>query len=117
MDSPNTRQEADELVLRARREAHIVLQAYQIALMENARAQAEYKAAKARAYMAAEGSIEQRKAAADAECADLSLAAEIADARKAAAREALEFHRDDRSAAQTICSNWRAEKAALGLEQ
>lgn len=76
---------------------------------EYAHAEDAYRMAKAQAYMAAEGTVDERKSVADLATSKERTAALIADGRRQAALEAVRSRRGQLSALQTVANGMRSE--------
>lgn len=75
-----------------------------------AHAEHDYRLAKARAWTTCrDGTVPERQAAVDGECADLRLARDLAEAGRLAALEALRSRRAQLSALQSVAAAHRAE--------
>lgn len=108
MEAPTTREIVEEmLALSGILDADLsTLHANEV---EYAQADNAYRAAKAKAYLAASGTIPERDAKVDEKCGDERLAQRMADAKRYAAREAVRTRRAQLSAWQSIANAAKAE--------
>lgn len=81
------------------------------------RAKAAYKVAFARIFLTTTGSMDVRKQTATQETADLDFAAELAEAKVRAAREAIRTLRDQLDVGRSLGAAARAEFQATGWGQ
>ena len=86
------------------------VQALNAAAARAAHAEHDYRLHKAKAWMTCrEGTVPERQAQVDGECADLRLARDLAEGERVAALEALRSRRSQLSAVQSIAAAYRAE--------
>lgn len=91
----------------------------EIAVLDEAavRARAAHEVAYARAFLTADGAMDVRKQRAVLDCADAKFAAELAEQKVRAAREAIRTLRDQLDVGRSIGAATRAEFAASGWGQ
>lgn len=91
----------------------------EIAVLDEAavRARAAHEVAYARAFLTCDGPMDIRKQTAIEDCADLKFAAELAEQKVRAAREAIRTLRDQLDVGRSIGAATRAEFAASGWGQ
>lgn len=97
------------------RELVDLLRDYQTANLERVRCEQAYKTAYARAYLTAEGSVEERKQTAVLATVEAAQSAELAEAVWDNTRTALRVLGQRLDAGRTIASTVRAEAIASGV--
>lgn len=82
---------------------------YAVLIEDASKKESRYKAEFAKAYLNAQGSIEERRQWSEYQCADESYSYRIADALAKASKESMNSIRTNLSALQTLAANIRAQ--------
>lgn len=101
-----------ELIAEAERLSSLLdkgLQALRSASVEFAEAEHDYRQARARAWLAARGTVPERESQVELKCGELRRARDLADGVRLAAQEAVRSRRAQLSALQSVLAAVRAE--------